>query len=214
MFQSTPAIVSWQYVKLQSASSWSISNGYSVSNAIEWLNAHVSKWVKGDVPLMINAYFLQKLLWGVNVVSLIVMLCFLLPGYTDQYWLIFICLQLVVNILDRGLLRQHLPEKYSDSNIGGSIRYLILAVGLPLFYPVVSHNRYLWLMVVIGSINVIFTLASDASKQTKYKKSWKNILQSPRTFSKHKSNANSWEAWVCVAFALSFFSAVKVNLNS
>ncbi|AON63848.1 hypothetical protein CCE29_10440 [Lacticaseibacillus rhamnosus] len=120
---------------------------------------------------MINAYFLQKLLWGVNVVSLIVMLCFLLPGYTDQYWLIFICLQLVVNILDRGLLRQHLPEKYSDSNIGGSIRYLILAVGLPLFYPVVSHNRYLWLMVVIGSINVIFTLASDASKRTKYKKS-------------------------------------------
>ena len=127
--------------------------------------------MKGDVPLMINAYFLQKLLWGVNVVSLIIMLCFLLPGYTDQYWLIFICLQPVVNILDRGLLRQHLPEKYSDSNIGGSIRYLILAVGLPLFYPVVSHNRYLWLMVVIGSINVIFTLASDASKRTKYKKS-------------------------------------------
>ncbi|KFC33730.1 hypothetical protein LRK_11675 [Lacticaseibacillus rhamnosus K32] len=120
---------------------------------------------------MINAYFLQKLLWGVNVVSLIVMLCFLLPGYTDQYWLLFISLQLIVNILDRGFLRQHQPERHSESNVSGSIKYLILAVGLPLFYPVVSHNRYLWLMIVIGSINVIFTLASDASKRTKYKKS-------------------------------------------
>lgn len=43
MIQGTPAFVSYQDGKLQSSSSWSISNGYSVSNAIEWLNAHVSK---------------------------------------------------------------------------------------------------------------------------------------------------------------------------
>lgn len=97
-----------------------------------------------------------------NITILAILLYFFYPKYPDQYWLILVGMQLAVNLLDRGFLRRYQGIKGHTITVKVSVKYLVAAVGAPMFYPLVSHNRYLWLIVTISGVNVAFTLIADA----------------------------------------------------